>query len=63
MKSRSSIGTLKGIGEKTKNTLLKAFKSVKRIKETSLEELAAHIGEAKAKILTDALKQQQTTII
>ena len=47
------------IGEKTKEKLLQQFKSVKRIKETSLEELAAHIGETKAKILTDALKQQQ----
>ena len=55
----SELDTIKGIGEKTKEKLLQQFKSVKRIKETSLEELAAHIGEAKAKILTDALKQQQ----
>ena len=39
---------IKGIGKVTKETLLKAFKSVKRISETGLEELAAEIGKAKA---------------
>ncbi|KAB3931442.1 helix-hairpin-helix domain-containing protein, partial [Bacteroides uniformis] len=41
----------KGIGEKTKSALLKEFKSVKRIREASAEELAAVVGEAKAKII------------
>jgi excinuclease UvrABC nuclease subunit len=32
--------------------LLKHFKSVKKIKETGQEEIAALIGEAKAKLVT-----------
>ncbi len=52
----SELDSIKGIGEKTKQTLLKHFKSVKRIKEATTEELIETVGEAKAKILTDALK-------
>ena len=51
----SALDSIKGIGEKTKTTLLKEFKSVKRIKEASLEEIAALIGESKAKIVKDSL--------
>lgn len=51
----SALDEIKGIGEKTKNTLLKEFKSVKRIKEAPLEDLTAFIGEAKAKIVKEGL--------
>lgn len=51
----SALDELKGIGEKTKSALLKEFKSVKRIKEASLEELSAVIGEAKAKIVKEGV--------
>ena len=51
----SALDDLKGIGEKTKTTLLKEFKSVKRIKEASMDEIAAVIGEAKAKIVKTGL--------
>ena len=44
----SALDSIKGIGEKTKTALLKEFKSVKRIKEASLEEIAKVIGEVKA---------------
>lgn len=47
----SELDEIKGIGEKTKSALLKEFKSVKRIREASAEELAAVVGEAKAKII------------
>ena len=47
----SALDEIKGIGEKTKSTLLKEFKSVKRIREASAEELAAVVEEAKAKII------------
>ncbi len=40
-----------GIGDKTVVELLKQFRSVKRIKEASLEELAQVIGTAKAAII------------
>jgi len=45
----SSLDNIRGIGEKTIVKLLKDFKSVKRIKEAQLEELATSIGTAKAK--------------
>ena len=45
----SSLDNIPGIGEKTIVKLLKDFKSVKRIKEAQLEELATAIGNAKAK--------------
>lgn len=51
----SALDELKGIGEKTKTALLKEFKSVKRIKEASIGELSAVIGEAKAKIVKEGL--------
>lgn len=51
----SALDEIKGIGEKTKAALLKEFKSVKRIKEASLEELTRVIGEAKAQIVKEGL--------
>ena len=47
----SELDSIKGIGEKTKLTLMKEFKSIKRIKEASLEQLEAVIGKSKAKII------------
>ena len=55
MNTASPITALKGIGEKTKTALLKEFKSVKRIKEASLEEIAKVIGEAKAQTVKEGL--------
>lgn len=54
----SALDSIKGIGEKTKALLLKEFKSVKRIKETSMEEVAAVIGESKAKIVKEGLNNR-----
>ena len=51
----SALDNIKGIGEKTKTALLKEFKSVKRIKEASIEEVSAIIGESKAKIIKEGL--------
>lgn len=52
-RSKGAIGTelvgIEGIGEKTAEQLLKSFKSVKRIKEASMESLAESVGMAKAK--------------
>lgn len=47
----SELDSIKGIGEKSKTMLLKAFKSVKRIKEADIEQLTEVIGEAKAGII------------
>ena len=57
----SALDTIKGIGEKTKTALLKEFKSVKRIKEASLEEISAIAGEAKAKIIKEAFPTPEAT--
>lgn len=51
----SELDHIKGIGEKTKTALLKHFKSVKRIRQASLEELTEIIGQAKAKIVLENL--------
>lgn len=51
----SALDTIKGIGETSKAALLKEFKSVKRIKEASLEEIAKVIGPGKAKIVKEGL--------
>lgn len=49
----SELDDIKGIGPKTKDLLLKELKTVKRIKETSVEEIAAIIGPSKAKIIAE----------
>ncbi|NAY91893.1 excinuclease ABC subunit UvrC [Muricauda sp. JGD-17] len=45
----SELENIEGIGEKTVEQLLKNFKSVKRVKEATIEHLAESIGMAKAK--------------
>ena len=52
---RSALDTIPGVGPKTKQMLLKAFKSVKRIREASMEEIATVVGEAKAKTIKENL--------
>lgn len=54
----SELDTIKGIGQKSKEALLREFKSVKRIREAAPEQIAKIVGEAKAKILIDALKRE-----
>lgn len=53
----SELDSIKGIGQKSKSALLKEFKSVKRIREATLEQLSSIIGEAKGKIIFEALKK------
>jgi excinuclease ABC subunit C len=52
----SELDGIKGIGEQTATTLLQHFKSVKRIKDASFEDIAAVIGPAKAKLIVENLK-------
>ena len=49
----SELDDIKGIGLKTRDELLKGLKSVKKIRETGIVELATIIGQAKAKIVYD----------
>lgn len=54
--TRSELDNIKGIGEKTKVLLLRHYKSVKRIREASSDELKELIGDAKTKALLNGLK-------
>ena len=47
----SELDDIKGIGPKTRDNLLKHFKSVKRIKEAALADISNIIGPSKAKII------------
>lgn len=52
----SVLDHIKGIGDKTKTTLLRKYKSVKIISQTPTDELAELIGPAKAQLLAQALQ-------
>lgn len=58
--TRSELDTIKGVGEKTKTALLREFKSVKRIREANLDDLAKVVGEARAKLIKESLNQETT---
>lgn len=47
----SELDDIRGIGPKTRDSLLKALKSVKRIREADLNTLNKIVGEAKANII------------
>lgn len=48
---KSELDDIKGIGPKTKEILLKEFKTINGIKEASLEKLTESLGAAKAQII------------
>ncbi|WP_289060582.1 excinuclease ABC subunit UvrC [uncultured Zobellia sp.] len=50
----SKLESIEGIGEKTAQELLKKFKSVKRIKEASMENLTETVGLSRAKKIYEA---------
>jgi excinuclease ABC subunit C len=50
---KSELEGVKGIGPETIKELLRQFKSVKRIKAASFEQIKEIVGHAKAKALTD----------
>lgn len=53
----SELDTIKGIGDKTKTVLLREFKSVKRIREATIEELTKIIGESKARLIKESISK------
>ncbi|MBR2301862.1 MAG: excinuclease ABC subunit UvrC [Bacteroidaceae bacterium] len=55
----SELDSIKGIGEKSKEALLKAFKSVKRLREADQDDVASIIGKAKAKTVLNYLKKNE----
>ena len=52
----SELDSIKGVGDVTKTALLKHFKSVKKIREASLDAVAEVVGQAKARLIVDALR-------
>lgn len=55
----SELDDIKGIGPKAKEALLSHLKSVKKIKEASLEALTEIVGQHKASILRDYFENNQ----
>ena len=55
----SELDDIKGIGPKAKEALLNKFKSVKKMKETSLEALAEVLGPHKAELLSNYFQQKE----
>ena len=54
----SELDDIKGIGPKTKEALLSKFKSVKKMKEASLEQLSEVLGPHKAEILSKYFEEK-----
>ncbi|MCM1450464.1 MAG: excinuclease ABC subunit UvrC [Clostridiales bacterium] len=52
----SELDNIKGVGEVTKTALLKQFRSVKKIREATVDSLAEVVGPAKARLIADALR-------
>ena len=53
----SELDTIKGIGSASVAALMKEFKSVKRLKEAEIEDVAKVVGNAKAKLIKDHFEQ------
>ncbi|MCH5346159.1 MAG: excinuclease ABC subunit C [Muribaculaceae bacterium] len=51
----SELDSIKGVGEKTRTALLTRFKSVKRLREASVEAIAEVVGPARAATIFTAL--------
>ena len=56
----SELDDIRGIGPKTRDALLKAFKSVKRIKEADIQQLTEAIGSSKAEIIFNHFNKKAT---
>ena len=51
----SELDGVKGVGEKTRDALLQHFKSVKRLREATIDSIADIVGPSKASIVYNAL--------
>lgn len=56
---KNELEQIKGIGKNTAEQLLKEFKSIKRIRELSLEELSAAAGTAKANLIWEFFNKRK----
>ena len=55
----SALDNIKGVGEKRKTALLKRFKSVARIREASLEDIAETVGMVVARNIKESLNGEK----
>ena len=49
----TELSSIKGIGKESEKALLRKFKSVKKIRESSLEDLEKVVGENRAKLVLE----------
>ena len=54
----SVLDSIEGVGQATRDKLLRHFRSLKKIREATLEQLAIIIGKSKAEIVYKALTEQ-----
>ncbi len=54
----SELNAISGIGPQTITTLLRQFKSVKRLKEVSEDEIAKVVGKVKARLIVEGLQMK-----
>ena len=59
----SELDDIRGIGPKTRDALLKAFKSVKRIKEADIQQLTDIIGSSKAEIIFNHFNKKSNNLM
>ena len=59
----SELDSIKGIGPKTRDELLNALKSVKRISEANLDTLTDLVGAAKAQIVYDYFHEEKGRVL
>ncbi|MEZ4772062.1 MAG: excinuclease ABC subunit UvrC [Bacteroidia bacterium] len=54
---RSSLTSIKGIGEQAEKEIIQIFKSVRKLKNASREELEEKLGKHRAKLISDAIEK------
>ena len=55
---KNELEDIPGIGKSTAENLLKTFRSVKKVSEASLKELAMHVGKVKAGVIMDYFEKK-----
>jgi len=57
---KTELEEIKGVGGETIKTLLRKFKSAKKVKEASLADLEAVVGKNRAKLVFEHFQAEQT---
>ena len=58
--THSMLDDIKGIGSVSRETLIKHFRSLKRVSDASIEEIATVMGPAKARLIYNALHAEKS---